>query len=199
MREYDLIADWYASERVDTTVDGSGVPEVMALAASIHPGGRVLDVGCGHGVPLTKALLASGHRVVGIDSADNMLRRFRVNCPQAPAVMCTAQACPFADETFGAAVAWGVLFQLKQAEQVEVIASVSRVLKTGAPFLFTAGYADVLDDSADHVGTMNGVEFHYYSFTKDGYRSILGDHGFTLIDFHTDSGQNGYYLARKTG
>jgi len=25
MHEYDLIADWYASERVDTTVDGSRV------------------------------------------------------------------------------------------------------------------------------------------------------------------------------
>jgi 2-polyprenyl-3-methyl-5-hydroxy-6-metoxy-1,4-benzoquinol methylase len=78
MREYDLIADWYASERVDTT-DGSGVPEVLALAASIHRGGRILDIGCGNGVPLTKALLSSGHRVVGIDSASNMLRWFRGN------------------------------------------------------------------------------------------------------------------------
>jgi len=26
MRESDLIAEWYASERVDAEVDGSGVP-----------------------------------------------------------------------------------------------------------------------------------------------------------------------------
>jgi ubiquinone/menaquinone biosynthesis C-methylase UbiE len=197
MREYDLIADWYASERVDTT-DGSGVPEVMALAASIHPGGRVLDIGCGNGVPLTKALLASGHRVVGLDSACNMLSRFRANCPDALAVKGIAQSCPFAAQTFEAAVAWGVMFHLKQAEQVRAIASVSRVLKTSAPFLFTAGYPEVLDDSCDHVGTMNGVEFHFYSFTMDGYRSVLADHSFTLVDFHTDTGKNGYYLARKS-
>ena len=43
------------------------------------------------------------------------------------------------------------MFHLTQAEQVQAIASVSRVLKIGAPFLFTAGYPDVLDDSADHV------------------------------------------------
>jgi hypothetical protein len=45
---------------------------------------------------------------------------------------------------------------------------------------------------------MHGVEFHYYSFTLDGYRGILDEHGFTLVDFHADSGQNGYYLAQKT-
>jgi ubiquinone/menaquinone biosynthesis C-methylase UbiE len=196
MREYDLIADWYASERVDTT-DGSGVPEAMALASSIRPGGRVLDVGCGNGVPLTKVLLASGHRVVGLDSAGNMLRRFRSNCPETPAARGIVQACPFAAQTFDAAMAWGVLFHLKPAEQVQAIANVARVLKAGAPFLFTAGYPDVIDDSGDHVGVMNDVEFHYYSFSKDGYGSLLVDHGFTLIDFHTDRGKNGYYLARK--
>lgn len=198
MREYELIADWYASERVGTT-DGSGFPEVMTLATSIHPGAHVLDIGCGNGVPLTKALLASGHRVVGLDSARNMLRRFRGNCPETPVIMGIAQACPFAAATFDAAIAWGVMFHLKQPEQVQVIASVCRVLKSGAPFLFTAGYPDVLDNTAEHVGTMNGVEFNYYSFTKDGYRSVLNDHGFTLVDFHTDSGKNGYYLARKIG
>ncbi len=89
------------------------------------------------------------------------------------------------------------MFHLNQTEQMAAIASVSRVLKTDAPFLFTAGYPDVLDDSHDHVDTMNGVEFHYYSFTMNGYRSVLADHSFTLVDFHTDKGKNGYYLTRK--
>ena len=106
-----------------------------------------------------------------------------------------AQACPFAADIFDAAIAWGVMFHLTQAEQVQVLASVSRVLKIGAPFLFTAGDAD--DDSGDHVGTMNGVEFHYYSFTIDGYRSVLTDDGFTLVDVHHDAGKNLYYLAAK--
>jgi SAM-dependent methyltransferase len=193
MREYDLIAAWYSSERVDTT-DGSGVPEVTTLATSIHLGGRVLDIGCGNGIPLTQALLASGHRVVGLDSAGNMLRRFRQNCPETPAVMGIVQACPFAKDTFDAALAWGVMFHLTKAEQAQTIAGVSGILKTGAPFLFTAGDRD---DGSDHVGTMNGVEFHYYSFTIDGYRCVLGDHGFTLLDYHQDRGKNGYYLARK--
>ena len=192
MREYDLIADWYASERVDQT----GVPEALALARTLPSGARVLDIGCGNGLPITEALLAADVQVVGIDSAPKMLARFRVNLPATPAVRAVAQALPFADATFDGAVAWGVMFHLPQAEEINVIASVASVLKPNGSFLFTAG--DVGDDSGDHIGIMNGVEFHYYSFTVDGYRRVLIDHDLTLVDFHTDKGENGYFLATKT-
>jgi hypothetical protein len=31
----------------------------------------------------------------------------------------------------------------------------------------------------------------------DGYRRVLNDHGFTLVDVRHDSGRNLYYLAHK--
>lgn len=192
MREYDLIADWYASERVDQT----GVPEALALVKTLPPGARVLDIGCGNGVPITKALLAADVRVVGIDSAPKMLARFRLNLPATHAIRAVAQTLPFADATFDGAVAWGVMFHLPQGEEIKVIGSVARVLRPGGSFLFTAG--DVEDDRVDHIGIMNGVEFHYYSFTMDGYRSVLADHRLNLVDFHKDNGENGYYLATKS-
>lgn len=190
MREYDLIAEWYASERGTQT----GVPELKALAPAIVPGGRVLDLGCGNGYPLTTALLSLGFRVVALDSSSEMLARFPLNCPDTPAVRAVAQACPFVEGTFDAAIAWGVLFHLPQPEQVQAVSDVSRVLKPGAPFLFTAGDVDGRDP---HVGTMNGVEFPYYSFTIDGYQRILHENGLKLIAFHVDKGDNSYYLARK--
>jgi len=193
MREYDVIAEWYASERVDHT----GVPEALALAKSICTPGRIVDIGCGNGIPITRTLLSAGHRVIGVDSSVEMLKRFQRNCPATPVVRANVQACPFADASFDGAVAWGVLFHLAPDDAVDAIASVSRILRPGAPFLFTAGYVDGDDRDDDHVGMMNGVEFHYYSFTIDGYRSVLSDHGFTLVDFHTDSGKNGYYLANR--
>jgi cyclopropane fatty-acyl-phospholipid synthase-like methyltransferase len=191
VREYDLIAEWYASERVDET----GVPEALALASSLAPDSLVLDIGCGNGIPITRALANAGHRVVGLDSSSEMLTRFQTNFPLFPAVRSVVQSCPFADGLFDGAVAWGVLFHLRQQDQVDAITSVSRVLRPGAPFLFTSGDED--GNREDFTGTMNGIEFHYYSFTIDAYRRILGEHGMTLVDFHTDKGENGYYLARK--
>jgi ubiquinone/menaquinone biosynthesis C-methylase UbiE len=191
VREYDLIAEWYASARDDQT----GVPEATALASSIPRGALLLDVGCGNGVPISRALLSAGHRVVGLDSSSAMLARYKQNCPEAFAVRGIVESCPFAAGVFAAAVAWGVMFHLSPEDAIRAIANVSRVLKRGAPFLFTSGDEDCLDAKE---GTMNGVTFRYFSYGAHSYRRILSDHRFTLVDIHADSGKNTYYLAKKT-
>ncbi|HEV2402504.1 MAG TPA: methyltransferase domain-containing protein [Candidatus Sulfotelmatobacter sp.] len=190
MREYDLIAEWFASQRVDQT----GVPEATKLASSIAPGSLVLDVGCGNGIPISRILLSAGHRVIGLDSSDAMLARFRRNCPESLAVRGLVQFCPFADCTFDAAVGWGVMFHLNPEDAVTAIANLSRIVKGGAPLLFTSGDVDDFDGTESK---MSGVTFRYFSYSVDNYRRILGDHGFTLVDVHQDSGSNTYYLARR--
>jgi SAM-dependent methyltransferase len=189
MREYDLIADWYASDR-DLNV---GVPEVTALAASLEPGARVLDIGCGTGVPLTRALLSRGFELVGVDSSARMLERFRANCPGVPFHCCPIQSCDLGQEGFDAAIAWGVLFHLPHDEQEKAIARVARMLKPGGRFLFTSGD----EDGSIEGAPMNGVAFHYWSFGVQGYRRLLAAHGLELLDTHADSGRNTYYLAIK--
>lgn len=191
MREYDLIAEWYASERLDQT----GVPEANELASSLPRGSLVLDIGCGNGVPITRALLNKGHRVIGLDSSSAMLALFSRNCPEAGAVRGIVECCPFADGVFDAAVACGVMFHLNPEDAIRAIANVSRTLKNDAPFLFTSGDEDGFDAKE---GKMNGVTFRYFSYSIQNYRRILGDHRLTLIDVHADSGNNTYYLAKKS-
>jgi SAM-dependent methyltransferase len=190
VHEYDLIAEWYASERIDQT----GVPEATTLASSIPRGSFVLDVGCGNGVPITRALLSEGHRVIGLDSSSAMLAYFKQNCTEAFGVRGTVQSCPFADEVFDAAIAWGVMFHLNPEDAIRAIANVSRILKRGAPFLFTSGDVDGFDAKE---AKMNGVRFRYFSYSVHNYQRILGDHDFKLVDVHADSGNNTYYLAKK--
>jgi len=189
MREYDLIAGWYGSDRGRV-----GVAEALAVAATLPAGSRILDVGCGNGVPITKALLNVGHRVVGLDSSDRMLARFRINLPATPVVRADVRRCPFANAAFDAVFSWGMLFHLPRGDQRTAVASVSRVLRPGAPFLFTA--AEIEDaDEAGITGTMNGVTFHYYAVPS--YRSLVADHGLVLENVHDDPGVSTYFLARK--
>jgi ubiquinone/menaquinone biosynthesis C-methylase UbiE len=191
VREYDLIAPWYARERGRE----AGVKEALEVAGSLPAGARVLDLGCGNGVPITSSLVAAGCRPIGVDSSPEMLARFVVNCAGTPALRAAAQCLPLRDDAFEAVIAWGVLFHLPQADQRRVVAEVSRVLRAGGAFLFTAG--DVDDDSGTHVTPMNGVDFHYYSYSVDGYRRILAEQGIELLNVTVDAGRNTYYSARK--
>ena len=103
MREYDSIADWYQTDRSPTF----GVAEALAIATLLPAHSRILDVGCGNGVPITEALVNAGHRVVGLDSSAGMLARFRANLPGTPIVRGDARHLPFADGSLDAAISWG--------------------------------------------------------------------------------------------
>jgi hypothetical protein len=82
---------------------------------------------------------------------------------------------------------------LPHDEQRRAIAKIAAVLRPGGLFLFTAG-----DEDGDKEGDpMNGVPFHYWSFTVDGYRELLKSNGLTLLDVHRDAGEHVYYLARN--
>jgi hypothetical protein len=95
-----------------------------------------------------------------------MLAHFKRNCPEALAIRGIVESCPFAEEVFDAAVAWGVMFHLNPEDAIRAIAGVSRTLKRGAPFLFTSGDVDGIEAKK---GTMNGVTFRYFSYSADSY------------------------------
>ena len=88
----------------------------------------------------------AGHRVVGLDSSAGMLAHFRANLPVTPVVRADVRRCPFASGSFDAAISWGMLFHLPRADQETAFANVSRVLKPGAPFLFTATEMEGADE-----------------------------------------------------
>lgn len=190
MRDYDLIADWYAADRGRTF----GVREALDLTHALPAGSHILDLGCGNGVPITHALVDAGHCVVGLDSSTGMLARFRLNLPYTPVVCGDARWAPFKDGCFDAAISWGMMFHLSGSEQAAALANVSRVLKRGAPFLFTATEIDGAGDSGI-TGTMNGVTFTYYAVPS--YQALVLEHGMVLTDIHDDPGVSTYYVARK--
>lgn len=191
MREYDLIADWFPTDRGRIV----GVAEALALAAPLPAHSRILDVGCGNGVPVSEALVNAGYRVVGLDSSAGMLDHFRGNLPGALIVRGDGRRWPFVGGAFDAAISMGMLFHLSHADQASAFASVSRVLKPGAPFLFTGAEIEGADD-AGITGTMNGVTFHYYAVPS--YRMLAAEHGMELVNVQDDPGVATYYLSRKS-
>lgn len=188
MRQYDELYDWHVSVRSAEI----GLPEVEAFVRPLAPGAGILDLGCGHGLPIARVLQARGFAVSGVDSSARMIEGFRANVPGARAACAPVQTFDFFGDTFDAVIAWGVLFHLSPADQAIVIARVAAALAPGGRFLFTAADIDVV-----HENPMQDLSFRYTSLGVDRYAQLLDQQGLTSIGHHCDAWDNYVYTAVK--
>jgi 2-polyprenyl-3-methyl-5-hydroxy-6-metoxy-1,4-benzoquinol methylase len=78
---YDEVANVYLERFGVSTVREKWVGRLIeGLPAG---GGRVLDLGCGAGIPVARDLAALGHAVVGVDGSVQLVVRARQNVPKA--------------------------------------------------------------------------------------------------------------------
>lgn len=169
-----------------------GVTVVHDWAKSLPPGGFVLDVGCGHGMPISEALIDKGFTVYGIDASPSMVAAFRSRFPSTP-VECTAiEDSQFFGCRFDGAIAWGLIFLLAPDVQATLIHKVAFALKQEGRFLFTAPH-----QACEWQDSLTGRKS--VSLGSDTYRKLIESEGLTLVGETEDEGQNHYYFARKPG
>lgn len=188
MREYDEIFEWYVGERNPD----AGIADVAAFCNTLAPGARLLDLGCGDGVPITRLLVERGFEVYGVDSSLKMIAGFRANFPKARAECATIRDADFFGTTFAAVVAWGVLFHLTAEDQAYAMAKIAGRLEPKGKLLFTSG-----DEQGTRTGSMNGVTLSYTSLGRELYAKILQENGLRLLHNHCDKWKNWYYIAEK--
>ncbi|MFD0920757.1 class I SAM-dependent DNA methyltransferase [Saccharopolyspora rosea] len=123
---FDAIGDRYEKcfvERDEQERAGAWVIERLPR------GGRVLDLGCGSGVPTAAQFAAAGFEVVGVDESPRMVELARQKVPQARFVTADVREVPAELGEFDAAVAFFALLMVSRSEIGEVLAAVRRRLR----------------------------------------------------------------------
>lgn len=177
-------------DRVWESVPAGAEPERFELRrtlllAEVSPGQRVLDVGCGEG-EFTAALAAAGARPIGIDVADEPLRRGHAAHPELD-LRLVAENGPLPFEAASFEVVWAGEVLEHVVEVVGVLDELARVLAPGGRLLATTpnhsllevlwlalsrrGFEDHFDPRADHVRF----------FTAGTLRLVLETAGFTGV------------------
>jgi 2-polyprenyl-3-methyl-5-hydroxy-6-metoxy-1,4-benzoquinol methylase len=102
--------------------------------------GRVLDVGCGEG-RFTRELASAGARVVGVDVAEEPLRRARAQCPGLELwLIAEGERWPFEDASFDAVWAGEVIEHV--VDTARWLSEIRRVLRPqGSLLLSTPAHA----------------------------------------------------------
>lgn len=184
---YETVSEKFISSR---TRSGIGTATVRQWAKALPPGGDVLDVGCGHGAPISEALVDEGLNVYGVDASPSMIAAFRARFPHAPAELSAVEDSRFFDRRFDGVIAWGLVFLLAPETQANLIHKIAAALKPGGKFLFTAPYQKC--EWSDILTGRKSI-----SLGEDAYRRIVEAAGLILADEAEDEGQNYYYFVRK--
>src|SRR5688572_943575 len=79
-------------------------PWLAHLQRHLPANGRVLDLGCGCGIPVAKTLSDHGHQVTGVDLSEVQINRARQLVPHATFLHADATRVTFPEQTFDAIV-----------------------------------------------------------------------------------------------
>jgi SAM-dependent methyltransferase len=135
----------------------------------LSPGARVLDVGCGTGVPTAGMMVESGLDVVGIDASAEMLRIARFNVPNARFVAMDLQEIDSTLGDFDAAVAFFSLLMLRRSEIPAAVRRIRNIVRPGGYFAIGMVEADL-----DYVPiTFLGAEVRATGYPRPDLEALL--------------------------
>lgn len=192
MEIYDKIFDWYCSSRSSD----AGVEAIRAFSQNFQPGTKILDIGCGYGIPITSTLFQLGFKPYGIDSSRKMVAKFKEEFPDVPVQHCNVLSSDFFNIIFDAVIGYGFMFHLSQSQQETVIGKVAEHLQQDGYFLFNSGDEDGNEMTLPECN--GGESFMTYSMSCLNYEKVLQRNGMILIDHYIEQGFGStIYIAKK--
>lgn len=167
-----------------------GRSTVLDWSRRLKPGASILELGCGDGIPISKALLDAGFALHGVDASTTFVEEFKRRFPGVEVECNTVEDSAFFNREFDAVVAWGLLFLLPPQTQRMLIGKVARALRSGGQFLFTSPR-----QAASWPDAVTGQPS--VSLGQAAYSRELAASGLKLRETAEDEGQNHYYFAAK--
>lgn len=175
---YDAIAEHWQSARAQLPA----LDKLMFVdfIERLPPKAKVLDLGCGHGVPIAKLLLESGFEVTGVDKSQALLEQARVVLPELTLVESDITTVEF-NQTFDACVFWDVIFHLPRPYHKALLSKVYDSLSHGGYLIVSSGGSE--ESIPAFTDFMFGVEFYYDAHPVGEFKALCEEIGFALVRF----------------
>lgn len=149
---------------------------VEELLKRLPAAARVLDVGCGTGLPTAAQLVAAGCQVTGLDISEVMIEHARANVPEATFLLRDASAIDAGLGQFDAAVAFFSLLMLPRAHVTRTLAQLREIIAPGGWLAVAMVEAD-LDDTALPFLTQ---QVRLTGWPREQLRQVILDAGYAV-------------------
>ena len=155
-RGWNEVSTIYRADTCTTDAFGHDIEDhnkwLKPLLARLKTGSKVLDLGCGCGVPDAQ-LLSRRFEVVGVDISEVQIARARRLVPQATFFHSDMTRIRFLNASFDGAICFYSIIHVPLAEQPDLIDRVGRWIRPGGPFVMIAGATPWTGTEANWLGS----------------------------------------------
>jgi cyclopropane fatty-acyl-phospholipid synthase-like methyltransferase len=175
---YDAIAGEYLEWSRNSGVRAHYLAKLLSLLP--ERGARVLELGCGAGLPVTKAL-AERAAVTAVDISPAQVALAIENAPTAEILCADMMALDFPQAGFDAVCAFYAVTHLPREEHAELFGRIAGWLEPGGCFLASLGAGATDGEDSDWLGAPNYFS-HYDAATN---LKLLTEAGFAIVEHET--------------
>lgn len=175
---YDLVSEAYRADTFD--FENSGYKTFLSwLEPRLAAGSRVLDLGCGCGIPVAQEL-SRRYKVHGVDISPVQIERARELVPEATFQCADITELDFPAGSFDAVVAFFSIIHVPLDEQPALFDAIASWLTPGGYFLATLGWRAWTGTEPDWRG-VEGATMYWSHADGDTYRDWLAERGFEIV------------------
>jgi SAM-dependent methyltransferase len=172
---YDEIADEYLARYGSSSVRDHWLLELTRLVAE-QERARVLDLGCGAGIPLARHLTALGHYVLGVDGSARQIALARRNAPLAEFIHADMTTIDLPTASFDAVAAFYSITHVPRSEHARLLKQIALWLRPGGVFVGSLGAGSL----PDWEGKWMGTEMFFSHYDASTNIELLGEAGFDI-------------------
>lgn len=171
---YNAIADKYLAER---TRDSEDVRLLSEFIERLPAHAKVLDAGCGAGIPISQILSERCH-VTGVDFSESQVELAKKNVPNAAFLCADMTQLKFPTDTFDGITSYYAIIHIPRQEHQRLLENFYRMLKPGGLALLCLGAEHLIDDIDENY---LGTRMYWSHYDTETYLRMLQDCGFSMI------------------
>ena len=198
---YNRIADRY-TQWMQHVRDDEREHYTSLLLKEVAPGARVLELGCGAGVPTTRRL-ATRFKVTGVDISKRHIALAQQHVPGADFVCADMTALSFPPSSFAAVAAFYSIIHVPRHEQGNLLDQIAHWLQPGGLLVATMG---ARDDPGSVEPDWLGAPMYWSHYDSATNKHLVAQAGLEILSAREQTSEEDgepvtflWIVARKPG